>query len=604
MGEPRDRAATLDLSLPHLTVTLVLSIPPLSPQASFELRNQSGTVVTSGALIAGNPSRLQVPAGSYTVDMQQQDPAAPTWLFKGTRAIAAADDTTVVLSRPVHPVTLRAVDVDGDPAPGEFSFHCVNSTADWPVVDSRALRQRPSDHAVGVVVQLPDASPASTCPVTFDPDSGPTRTEQVPSGANSYTFGHVTGIHLTGTAHDVGGAPLDSAEISAYDAQGNETGDSLTTTGAFDVEVLPGTHTVELTRGFANGFNLRQLTLAPDSYPANTTVDLDPVVDEVTVHVAGPGGVPARAQVEVSCEGAPLGQSRVTREALSTYTATPTATAHLDGVAVAAAPGDGCTVRAWSTAGGFIEEPFALPDGGGDVAIEVDPGITVTGQVTVPGVTAFAPGTAVSVGGATGVVAADGTFTVENAPTGATSLVVDGSAVGWSRILVSQPVTVTEGSGLQLDAEVDPLRLHVLGPDGTPGTATATLDCGGVTAEGGLTSYTVTRSGSGPLDLPGFWGVSQPGASDPECELTVTRPGGSMTTHDVQLDADNLTTLTVAGVAGTVTPGPPTSSNDGDNVPDAVEAYAPNGGDGNNDGVPDSQQPNVTSLPAGGWHPG
>jgi hypothetical protein len=38
-------------------------------------------------------------------------------------------------------------------------------------------------------------------------------------------------------------------------------------------------------------------------------------------------------------------------------------------------------------------------------------------------------------------------------------------------------------------------------------------------------------------------------------------------------------------------------SNDGDGVSDAVEANAPNGGDGNGDGVSDSLQANVTSLP-------
>ena len=36
---------------------------------------------------------------------------------------------------------------------------------------------------------------------------------------------------------------------------------------------------------------------------------------------------------------------------------------------------------------------------------------------------------------------------------------------------------------------------------------------------------------------------------------------------------------------------------DGDGVPDLVESGAPNGGDGNNDGLQDNQQPNVASLP-------
>ncbi len=42
-----------------------------------------------------------------------------------------------------------------------------------------------------------------------------------------------------------------------------------------------------------------------------------------------------------------------------------------------------------------------------------------------------------------------------------------------------------------------------------------------------------------------------------------------------------------------------TSTNDGDNVADAVEALAPNNGDGNNDGTPDYEQ-SVTSLPVNG----
>jgi hypothetical protein len=44
-------------------------------------------------------------------------------------------------------------------------------------------------------------------------------------------------------------------------------------------------------------------------------------------------------------------------------------------------------------------------------------------------------------------------------------------------------------------------------------------------------------------------------------------------------------------------PGAPVCGSDADGVPDAVEAGAPNGGDGNSDGIPDAQQANVTSLP-------
>ena len=41
----------------------------------------------------------------------------------------------------------------------------------------------------------------------------------------------------------------------------------------------------------------------------------------------------------------------------------------------------------------------------------------------------------------------------------------------------------------------------------------------------------------------------------------------------------------------------PTNNSDSDPIPDSVEDAAPGNGDGNNDGTPDSEQSNVTSLP-------
>ncbi|MEX1007252.1 MAG: choice-of-anchor U domain-containing protein, partial [Acidimicrobiia bacterium] len=59
----------------------------------------------------------------------------------------------------------------------------------------------------------------------------------------------------------------------------------------------------------------------------------------------------------------------------------------------------------------------------------------------------------------------------------------------------------------------------------------------------------------------------------------------------------------LAPTTTTVAPAPttaPVASDDfdGDGVPNAVEDAAPNNGDGNHDGIPDSQQANVASLPA------
>ncbi|MDT8386880.1 MAG: peptidylprolyl isomerase [Thiogranum sp.] len=67
--------------------------------------------------------------------------------------------------------------------------------------------------------------------------------------------------------------------------------------------------------------------------------------------------------------------------------------------------------------------------------------------------------------------------------------------------------------------------------------------------------------------------------------------------------ADPVTTSTLVVIERMVIDPPeqPFADIDADGIPDSVEAAAPNGGDGNNDGIPDAEQENVASLldPAG-----
>nr|WP_161501299.1 SdrD B-like domain-containing protein [Rhodopirellula sp. SM50] len=73
-----------------------------------------------------------------------------------------------------------------------------------------------------------------------------------------------------------------------------------------------------------------------------------------------------------------------------------------------------------------------------------------------------------------------------------------------------------------------------------------------------------------------------------------TRPG-----EEVTLPGNEIYTLTPsAGSTNVLTFGVTTvGASDSDGIPDSVEDGAPFGGDGNNDGVPDRQQPHVASLP-------
>ena len=70
--------------------------------------------------------------------------------------------------------------------------------------------------------------------------------------------------------------------------------------------------------------------------------------------------------------------------------------------------------------------------------------------------------------------------------------------------------------------------------------------------------------------------------------FSLSNPGG-----DAELGTDNSATLTIVD-----NDEPPLMSSENDGVPDAVEDAAPNNGDGNHDGILDSQQAQVASLPS------
>ncbi|MCZ6683144.1 MAG: hypothetical protein O7B26_08170, partial [Planctomycetota bacterium] len=73
--------------------------------------------------------------------------------------------------------------------------------------------------------------------------------------------------------------------------------------------------------------------------------------------------------------------------------------------------------------------------------------------------------------------------------------------------------------------------------------------------------------------------------------VTATDASGNTTTCTVTIAVD-------ANGCNTPPPGPDTPpTGDADGIGDLIEDAAPNNGDGNSDGIPDSQQDNVTSLP-------
>ena len=157
-------------------------------------------------------------------------------------------------------------------------------------------------------------------------------------------------------------------------------------------------------------------------------------------------------------------------------------------------------------------------------------------------------------------------------------------------------VTLSDGDNLALAPDLDYLDLYLLGPTGNDGTGTATLTCSGDNADvNSFTRTSTTRSGSSRrlLTLPGYAGGPD------SCSLTVTWADTTVVNRQVTLDPAVDTDVTLLR-NGVTLQSDPFTSNDDDGVADALEAYAPNMGDGDTDGTPDYLQADVASLPDDG----
>ena len=175
-------------------------------------------------------------------------------------------------------------------------------------------------------------------------------------------------------------------------------------------------------------------------------------------------------------------------------------------------------------------------------------------------------------------------------------------------------VDATESRTMDFDFPTHALDLHFVDRDGQP-MAVSEFSYG-CTRE---VDYMYHSGGNpGPIDRQAFDNVRNSGQTD-SGTVTVRAPSASDNGHpwSCELGAsygaewvrvtgplpagDELTMVVPAGSAFEGTADEPA---DTDGVSNLVEAQAPNGGDGNGDGTPDSEQANVTSLPAKDAAPG
>lgn len=166
----------------------------------------------------------------------------------------------------------------------------------------------------------------------------------------------------------------------------------------------------------------------------------------------------------------------------------------------------------------------------------------------------------------------------------------DHNMIEWS------DVTVPAG-GMTLGSNLGylPYTVHVVDAAGEPAPGHLELRCSRP-FKGLRTSQVHSRSqGTGELKL---YGISGP---DWTCRIedwtVYPHPtwGPDFGTNGGE--------VTYLSTTGEVIDGNPETSSDDDGVSDVIEGLGPNGGDGNGDGVPDNEQPHVTSLPGNGAGP-
>jgi hypothetical protein len=161
------------------------------------------------------------------------------------------------------------------------------------------------------------------------------------------------------------------------------------------------------------------------------------------------------------------------------------------------------------------------------------------------------------------------------------------------------PTDFTADTRLDLHPQLIKLTIHLRGPDGSPVHGVASISCA-TTDQHGLAFQSVASSAdfTGTAELWGMNGVGYDGG--PACWLDLHPDSGAPVSQRISLDPVGPNDLVIYSAGGVLLDDGTDVGKDGDNVSDLVEALGPHNGDGNQDGVPDYLQANVTSVPSSG----
>ena len=270
--------------------------------------------------------------------------------------------------------------------------------------------------------------------------------------------------------------------------------------------------------------------------------------------------------------------------------------------------GSGCQVNARFSNGAIVTKPLTLTDDGpNEFTIAVPEPVTVTGRIIAPlpiddGNVYIDDADGQTVHGIE--VGPDGRYSVDLFPGRYTfDFYASRQAEGIPNDvnLHIRKVDVQVDGDTTLDASLPyvPLDLQVVDTEGQIQEGRMSLQCLQVADDGPNYDAELSHEREGTL-----YGVMYGVPSGPGWSCAFTFDTGELVDSPLTIPVDLPATpskwtlhvptgeLTLDEVAG-----------DNDGVPDDIESQAPNNGDGNNDGTPDADQTNVTSLPANGEGP-
>lgn len=409
-------------------------------------------------------------------------------------------------------------------------------------------------------------------------------------------------VTVSGTVATAAGPGVEG-RVQATFVGGGSVEQALAPDGSFALELEPGTWSFDVDYTTADESYYGGVTLYGVEVSADMVLDTTRPEDSLFVTVESTPGTQARADVELDCrsetDGAPY-------EIHRSY-----ATSEIQGWGTLWGIPDGggnqqCRLSARFQNGVEVGQRIHLdPEGDDAILLRLSDLPVISGSVTLPDdvvvgdlsvqacdLVDSSAGEVVCSGRVD--VAADGSYALPVLPGYYEYVELQGHGDGTSFGFYEEGLSVTEDVALGWNLTPMSVEVDVITETGAPATGLIYVGCDDLTGQWYAQPWTRAN-----VLVTGGATLTMPVDSDVEWQCWIFDSNGPI--HDFQMSPPGGRAFTIVLPAGRVLDGGLDDNlKDADGVPDMTEQFGPNGGDGNGDGTPDSEQVHVASLPQEG----